>query len=378
MAIDITLSEEQEIIRRSARDFFSSECDTAFVRRAEVADEDFPRAMWKQMAELGWLGMSFPEQYDGAGCTLLDLYPLYLELGRHIVPLPLLECVGLAAWLVAAAGNEAQRQRILPAVAAGDMILAPALMEAQGIYGPRGIAMQARRAGAGFVLDGTKLLVPCASAADLLAVACRTGAPGGEAGVTLFLVDPHARGVSVESTPTMTGERMYAVSFDRVEVGAADVLGEVDRGWAPLDDAIMRAAILQAALAAGGAERVMEISTGYARDRVQFGKPIGSNQAVQYLCTEIAIETHRTRLLTMQAAWCQATGRPWKREAALAKAAACRAAVAAIHGGHEVHAGIGFMVDYDLQLFTRRAKHWEWNLGDYRYHLERSLVEAGI
>lgn len=365
MAIDLTFTDEQELIGRSARDFLASESTPAVVRKAEAAAEDFPAALWKKMAEMGWTGMSLPESFGGAGCNVIDLLPLYMELGRHIAPVPLLD-VELAAGLVAALGSEAQKKRLLPGVASGTTIVVPAIMEPEGVYGAEGI----RLAATGNALSGSKVLVPCAASAQALVVGARSAK-----GVSLFLVDPNAKGVTLERTPTLTGERLYAVTFDGV---AGEPLGADGAGGPALDDALMRAAILQTAIAVGGGERVLEITTGYAKDRVQFGKPIGSYQAVQYLCTDIAIEVHLARLHMLQAAWRQASGQAWKREAAMAKASASKAAAILINRSHEVHAGIGFMLDYDLQLWTRRAKHWEWNLGDHRYHLERSLAEAGL
>jgi alkylation response protein AidB-like acyl-CoA dehydrogenase len=378
MAIDVSLSSEQELIQQSARDFFAAESTIAAVRKAEAADEEFPRALWGKMSQMGWLGMGFPEEFGGAGCPALDLYPIYIEAGRHLAPVPLLDCVGFAGALIAAAGNEAQKKALLPEIAAGRCIVSCAVMESEGVYGPRGIKLAATASGNGYTLNGTKVLVPWVKSASKLIVAARTGGKNGPKGVTLLLVDPKAGGVSVEATKTMTGERMYAVTFNKVSVAADSVLGEVDAGWKPLDEAQLRAGVLQAGIVVGAGERVLEMTADYAKNRVQFGKPIGSYQAVQYLVTDIAVDLHLARLLALQAAWKLSSSKKWQREAALAKAQANKAAVAMIHGSHETHAGIGFMLDYDLQLYTRRAKHWEYNLGDTRYHIDRSLTEAGI
>ena len=378
MTIDTSLTEEQELIQNSARDFFARECPVAVVRRAEAAAEDFPREIWRKMAELGWLGMGFSAEYGGAGCSVLDLLPLYTELGRHIAPVPLLDAVGLAGALIDAAGSAEQKKRLLPGIASGELLAVCAHMEPEGVYGPRGITLSAQLRGGDYLLAGTKLLVPCAASADIIAVAARTGGAKEPEGISLLLVDPKAKGVSIERTKTITGEKLYAVTFNETAVSASNLLGASGKGWPVLDHALMRASILQSAAVVGAGERVLDMTADYAKNRVQFGKAIGSYQAVQYLVTDIVIAVHLARVLNIQAAWRHASGRPWLREAALGKAAACKAAVAMIQGSHETHAGIGFMLDYDLQLYTRRAKHWEWNLGDRHYHLERSLVEAGI
>jgi len=165
----------------------------------------------------------------------------------------------------------------------------------------------------------------------------------------------------------MGGYPLYAVTFDGAP---GELLGPADEAWEALNDVMLQAAVLQSAMVVGAGERVLDISTGYAKERVQFGQPIGKHQAVQYLCTDIAIEGQLTRLLALQAAWKIDAGRPFQREASLAKAQASKAAAAMTFAAHEVHAGIGFMIDYDLQLYTLRGKHWEYNLGDQRHHLE--------
>ena len=378
MAIDLNFTEQQQLIQKTAHDFFQRYSPPALVRRYENSDEEFPRDLWRQMAELGWLGMSFPAAHGGLECSFLDMYVLYIELGRHLVPCPHLETVALAGELVAALGDEAQKARILPAIAEGEAILACAIMEPEGLYGPAGVAMPARRDGQRYVLDGVKVLVPYGQSADWLVCAVRTGGmPSSPEGVSLFLVGAHAPGVSMERTLSMSGYPLYAVTFTEVAVEAADALGEVGGAWPTLHAVMMKAAVLQAAMVVGAGERVLEMSVAYAKERVQFGEPIGKHQAVQYLVTEIAMQAHRTRQLALHAAWRIDSGRTFLREASLAKATASRAAAVMTFSAHEVHAGIAFIVDYDLQLYTQRAKHWESHLGDQRYHLERVMAEIG-
>jgi alkylation response protein AidB-like acyl-CoA dehydrogenase len=172
----------------------------------------------------------------------------------------------------------------------------------------------------------------------------------------------------------MAGLPLYAVVFKSVRVLGGDVLGRVGGGWAALNSAQMKAAVLQSAMVVGAGERVLEFTADYARTRVQFGEQIGKHQAVQYLVTDISMHAHNADLLALQAAALIAEGRPFLREAAFAKAAASRAAHAITFASHEVHAGIGFMEDYDLHLFTRRGKHWEFNLGDTRWCLEQAVA----
>ena len=378
MGIDLQLSEEQELIGTTANEFFGKNCPPELVREYETSASDFPTELWLQMAELGWLGMPFPERYGGLGLALLDMVPLYVELGRHLVPCPVLDTVALAGGLVCALGSEQQKKALLPAIARGDSVIAPAIMEPDGGYGPEAIQLKATRNGSGFLLNGTKVLVACAHSADRLLCAARTATGVNEHGISLFLVDPGAPGATIERTPNIAGYPLYAFTCENVSVAEQSVVGKVDSAWPALHETSMKAAVLQSAMVVGAGERLLAMATDYAREREQFGRAIGKYQAVQYLCTDIAIHCHQTRLLTLQAAWRIDAGRRFLREAALAKASASRAAAAMTFAAHEVHAGVAFVTDYDLQLYTRRAKHWEYNLGDLRYHRETACAESGL
>ena len=378
MGIDLQLSEEQELIGATANEFFEKHCPPKLVREYEAGPSDFPEALWRRMARLGWLGMPFPERYGGLELDMLDMVPLYVELGRHLVPCPVLDTVALAGGLICALGSEDQKKALLPGIARGDSTIASAIMEPDGGYGPEAIQLKATRNGSGFLLNGTKVLVACAHSADKLACAARTATGVNKRGISLFLVDPGAPGVTIERTPNIAGYPLYAIAFDNVSVTEDAVLGKVGSAWSALYETLMKAAVLQSAMVVGAGERLLAMTTNYAREREQFGRPIGTYQAVQYLCSDIAIHCHQTRLLTLQAAWRIDSDRSFFREAALAKASASRGAAAMTFAAHEVHAGVAFVTDYDLQLYTRRAKHWEYNLGDLRYHLDRACAESGL
>jgi alkylation response protein AidB-like acyl-CoA dehydrogenase len=242
-----------------------------------------------------------------------------------------------------------------------------AIMEEDGLYGPEGVALRATRDGDAFRLAGVKLLVPYVKSADRLIVAARTSGVSSEAGVSLFLVSPNAAGVAIEPIRNIGAYPLYAVTFDGA---VGEPLGPVDGAWDTLNEVLLQAAILQSAMVVGAGERVLEMSVTYAKERVQFGQPIGKHQAVQYLCTEIAIQRRLTHALALHAAWRASAGEPFEREASLAKAQASKAAAAMTFAAHEVHAGIGFINDYNLQLYTLRCKHWEYGLGDRNYHLD--------
>jgi alkylation response protein AidB-like acyl-CoA dehydrogenase len=377
--VDTSLNEVQRQIQAAARDFFRDNCPTTVVRELERDERGYAPELWRQLADLGWLGLTYPERYGGGDGSLLDLYPIYVEMGRSLFPSPHLSSSVIAGETILNAGTEAQQRRYLSALAQGETIIAPALMEPEGEYGPDGIQLRAAREGDRYRLDGTKLLVPYAHVADTLLVAARTrdGADPA-AGITLFLVETSAPGVTIEPLDNIAGYRLFAVTFDAVAVEPGAVVGAVDGGWPALALALDRAAVLRCAEIAGAGERVLEIATEYARTRVQFGTPIGKNQAVQYLCSDIAIATNLTDLLAKQAAWRLDERLPAAREVALAKGYGSEAAQTIVHRGQEVHAGVAFMLEHDMQLYTRRAKHWEFDLGDTRYHQEAWAVALGL
>ena len=242
-------------------------------------------------------------------------------------------------------------------------------MEAAGEYGPEGVQTTATPDGDGYRLRGAKTLVPYAEAAEQILVPARTG-PGRTDG-TLFLVDPQADGVTVEAMDNIAGYRLYAVILEDARVSASAMVGVPGQVYGPAKAVFDRARVLQCAEIVGAGEKILDFAVGYAKDRVQFGRPIGQYQAVQYLCSDIAIDMHLTSLLSRQAAWLIDEGEPHTKEVAMAKAHASKAAQHMAHQAHEVHAGAAFMLEHDLQLYTRRAKHWEFNLGDRAYHEEQ-------
>lgn len=359
--MDVAPEERQIELAGVARRLFAARCPRETVRELEAGEEGFSRDLWREMAGLGWLGLSHPGTESG----LADLLAVYTELGRALVPTPHLPSAVIAGHALLAGGS---REALLADIVAGEAIVVPAIMEESGGFGPGAIELRAMPSGSGLRLSGTKVLVPYAHVATSLLVAAR--APEG---VTLVLVDPGA--VVAERLPNIAGFPLFAVTFDGVEVPRDAVVGEAGRGYEALAPAVARAAVLRCAEIAGAGEALLGMTVTYAQQREQFGQPIGRFQAVQYLCSDIAIDVHLTGLLARQAAWALDAGRAARREVAVAKAYASRAAQHIVHCAHEVYAGMGFMLESDVQLFTRRAKHWEFDLGDAAYY-DEELVSA--
>jgi 3-oxocholest-4-en-26-oyl-CoA dehydrogenase beta subunit len=371
--MDINPDENQVELGRIARHLFDTRCPLTTVRELEDDDRGYSPGLWQEMARLDWLGLTYPEGLGGTGGGLGDLAVIYEEMGRALVPSPHLASSVVCGETLVRDG-ERDRAELVASMAAGSTICAPAILEPDASWGPEGITLPAGSTYDGFRLDGTKLLVPFAHVADRLLVAARTTAPPD--GITLLLVDRSDPAVSLERLPNIAGYPLFAVTFEGLEVGHDAVVGRVGEGWSLLGPALDRATVLRCSEIVGAGHRLLEMSVGYAHERKQFGVPIGSFQAVQYLCTDIAIATHLTGLLTRQAAWRLDQGLPARREVAMAKSYGSRAAQTVVHRAHEVHAGVAFMMEADVQLYTRRAKHWELDLGEARYHDE--TIAAGL
>jgi len=377
--MDFALSEEQEMLRNSARDFLTKECPKTLVREMEADEKGYSPKLWKGMADLGWMGLVFPEQYGGSGLTILDLSVLIEELGRALVPGPFLSTVVYCGLAIMAAGTDQQKKEFLPRIAKGDMMLALALTEPSASWDPAGIEVKAVAEGDHFVISGTKLFVSDAHlASHLLCVARTNDGKNKENGITLFLVDAKSPGITLNPLKTIASDKQFEVVFNKVKVPKKDVLGEVDHGWKAIKDLLRKATLAQCALMVGGAQAVLEMTVQYAKDRVQFGKPIGSFQAIQHKCANMATDVDGCRFITYEAAWRLAEGLPCDLEIAMAKAWVSEAYRRTCAEGHQIHGGIGFIKDHDMQLFYRRAKASELMFGDADYHRELVAQKIGL
>jgi alkylation response protein AidB-like acyl-CoA dehydrogenase len=370
--MDIDLEQHQVDLADTARRFFTTRAAISEIRDWEASERGFGAGLWAEMADLGWLRIGHPESAGGVGGGVLELSVIYQAMGRTLAPVPHLESAVIGAGVLAAAGTPAARHLLEP-VLDGSAIVTPALAEDDTGFGPESVAMPGvLEADGSLRLDGSKILVGYANSASHLIVAARTApASAAGSGITLALVDVAAPGVALTRLPNLAGYPLYAATFDQVRIGAQAVLGQVHAGWELLEPVLDRAAVLRAAQIQGAAERLLELSVDYAERRTQFGQPIGRYQAVQYLCSDIAINTHLTSLMVRYAAGLLDAGLPAGKAVSEAKAQASLTARLAPERAHAVHAGIAFILDFDVQLFTRRCRHWELDVGDERYHRER-------
>ena len=369
--MDFGFSEEQEMMRQSARQFLETECARTYVRKMMDDDGGYSEEQWKKMADLGWMGLILPETYGGSGLNMVDLVVILEEMGRVVMPGPFYPTVILSGVAIDLGGTTAQKKRYLPEIAAGTLKATLAQVEESGRWDAEGIMLPAKKDGAGFVLSGTKLFVQDAHNANLLIVAARTSGKG-QRGVTLFLLDAKQQGVKTTLLKTMDQTRkLCEITFDNVQVGKDAVLGGVGKGWPLLDRVVDRAKVAMCAEMCGGAQKVLEMSVEYAKVREQFGRPIGSFQAIQHKCANMMVQTESAKSATYYAAWAVANDVPEAHLAACMAKAYCSDAYRFVSAeGIQIHGGIGFTWEHDMHLYFKRAKGSEVTFGDATWNRE--------
>jgi alkylation response protein AidB-like acyl-CoA dehydrogenase len=366
-------NEEQELLRNTARKFFENECPSETVRRLMETPEGINAELWKKLAEQGWLGLIYPEQYDGMALGLVDLVVLMEEMGRAVAPGPYFSTVLLGGLAILEAGGEGQKKEWLPKIAAGDKRVALAWMEPSAQLGPAGVTLTAVDKGGKYALSGTKLFVHDAHTADALVVAARTRPGAGADGVSLFLLPKGTKGLEVTLLPTMDQTRkLCEVACSDVTVGGDALLGAAGSGWAPLARVLDRATVALCAEMCGGAQKVLDMTVEYAKIRQAFGRPIGSYQGVKHRAADMLVDVENSKSITYYAAWVLDEGSPEAPLAvSMAKAYVSDAFRRVSAAGIQLHGGIGFTWEHDLHLYFKRAKGSEFTFGDATHHRER-------
>ncbi|MGA2285957.1 MAG: acyl-CoA dehydrogenase family protein [Dehalococcoidia bacterium] len=378
--MDLGLSEEQELLKNFARDFLEKECTENLVREMEEDEKGYSPQLWKGMADQGWCGLIIPPEQGGSGMGFMDLTVLTEEFGRALMPGPFLSTqVGGAIPLLGWGTNE-QKQAHLAKIASGDEMWALAVTEPVARFDAEGVQLEAKVEGDKLVLNGTKLFVRDACVADFMTVAVRTkkGASA-EDGVTLVIVDAKSAGISMTQLKTIGSDKQCEVKFENVAVPKANVIGEVDKGWPALRQILLKAAALESAYLIGLAQADFEITVNYAKERVQFGRPIGSFQAIQHKCADMVTDADSARFLVYRAAWALAEDEPDAEQAVhMAKAWANDATRRVVANGQQIHGGIGFTKDYKIQLYFRRQKMADLMWGDADFHREMVAQSLGM
>jgi alkylation response protein AidB-like acyl-CoA dehydrogenase len=368
--MDFRPSPAQQILTTTARAFLRQHCSPELVQRLALDERGFDETLWRRMAELGWPGLLIPAELGGSDGSLLDVILLVEEMGRAVLPGPFVSSAVVATSLVLAAGSPAQQKRLLPALAAGEFIVSLALVEESGSFDPGAVALECAVPGR---LSGRKLFVKDAHVADELLVAVRVG------GAPALVVVPTDRpGIVRLPLHAISGEKLFEVTFDRVEIRQDDLLGAIGDGRAGLASALRAGALARTAEMVGGAQRVLELAIEHAKTRVQGGRPIGGYQAIQHACADLVRDVDAARALLYLAAWTAAEGRPDEIEAARAKAYASEACLTVARRGHQILGAISYCEEHPLHLVHKRIQAASLDFGDAQLHLETVARAIGL
>ena len=369
--MDLGLTETQELLKNSAREFLENECPETLVREMEEDEKGYSPELWRKMAEQGWQGLLIPEQYGGAGFDFIDLCVLLEEFGRALVPGPYMSTVLGGAIPIMEGGSDAQKSEFLPRIASGDLIFSLALTEPSARFDEAAVQAQATVSGNDVTITGTKLFVPDANVADYLVVAARS-----PRGVTLAIVPTDQPGVETRSLLTIAKDKQCEVKLNNAK---GQLLGADGQGWAIMEQVLQKYTVAECAYLVGLSQMDFEIAVDYAKERVQFGRPIGSFQAIQHKCADMVTDVDGSRFIMYKAAWSLNTNQDDRQMAVnMAKAWTSEATRRVVAHGQQIHGGIGFTKDYKIQLFFRRQKRAELAFGDSDYHRELVAQQLGI
>jgi len=376
--VNFAFSEEQEALRETVAQFLGGKSPSSEVRRLMETTEGYDESVWKQMGEqMGLQGLHIPEEYGGQGYTFVELGIVLEEMGKVLLCAPYFATVCLAANAILNVGSDAQKKDLLPGIASGETIATLAFTEPSGKWGADGIGMTYESSGDGFTLSGEKMFVLDGHNADLIVVVARKSGTSGTEGLSFFTVRGDADGLTRTALETMDMTRKQAkLEFSGVK---ADLLGEEGSGWDALSKTLDQAAVCLSSEMVGGAQQVLDMSVDYAKVRVQFGRPIGSFQAIKHKCADMLLEVESAKSAAYYAAWAAAEdNEELPVVASLAKAYCSDAYFHCAAENIQIHGGIGFTWEHDAHLYFKRAKSSETYLGDATYHRELLAQRIGI
>ncbi len=373
--MNLSFSEEQEILRKTARDFLSSKFPKTVVKELELSDSGYSPEIWNEMSQLGWMGLSLPEKYGGTGMSFLDQALLIEEMGRACMPGPYFSTMIFGAYPILDFGTEQQKNKYLPEIASGKTILTLALIEPEGRLASDAIETRAAANAGNWIINGTKLFVPDAHIANCLLCITRTKdiiASG--SGLTIFIIEEDRKGMSKTLLKSLA-EKLCEVTFANVNVPEDNVLGQLNEGWNMVNQILNRAVVAKCCEILGMAQQVLDMTVQYAKDRKQFDRAIGSFQIIQHYCADMFTAVEGIRLSTYQAAWRLSEGLPCIEEIAIARAWAIQVIEQILGLSHQIHGAMGSAIEYDLHYYTRRMKASELTLRNADFYSE-TLAQA--
>ena len=372
MSLDLTLSESEQMLKKTALDFMRRDAPKEVVQVLQETDTGYTEELWKTVVGMGWLGIIIPEEYGGTGGTLTSAGVLFEALGSGPLPGPYFSSAILGSQIMMEAGSQEQKQQILPAVANGEQILTLALTEPEYTWEPRGVSTTATSKNGDYVLDGVKLFTLDAGAATHLIVVARTEEdPDPAKGLSLFLVDSQCDGVSVRRVPGFLTGRSFEVKLESVKVPKSAMLGDKNGGWAPLRRAIDRSIPVLCAYKVGGAQAVFDMTLEYSRIRVQFGQRIGRFQRIQDMIIDQITHLDAARWITYECLWRLDADRPAAENIHLTKAIASEAYWQVVTLAHQVISGLSYSREHPVSFHTRASRHLYNFLGEPSYHRQK-------
>lgn len=376
--MDFNLDKDTVMLKTSIAKYLKEKCPAETVKELQKSEAGFSAEMWSEIAELGWLGLTYEEAYDGFEMPFFNLFVLFQELGKRIFPSPLFTSAVLSGFLIENAGSNEQKKQYLPALIRGETIFTTALLAENGRMDYEKPGLKATENSSGqYLLEGSRFLVPFAQSADAILVVADVTSPVGQ-GPTLLKVDAKSKGLSCTHVNTITEEKLDRVSFEQVVVPAENRIGKIGEAAAAVETVLARAVILKCAEMTGGLEMMLNLTLDHVKNRHQFGRPLGTLQAVQHQCADLSTHLETSRLIASQAAYMISEGLPCEKEVAMAKAWCSDAYKKSTWIAHQLHGGVGFTEEYDLHLYHKHAKACELGFGDSFFHRARVADELGI
>ena len=372
--MEFDLNEDQIILQDSIRKFFEKEVSKDLIRESMINDKGYSPEIWKKMAELGWMGILFEEEYGGFGGAFLDLAIIFEEMGRAAFISPFFATIVLGSLLIQDHGSKKIKQSILPGISDGSIISTLAIFGKAGFYDKDELGLSAEAVDDGYVINGSAFFVPYAHIADHMICVTKTSS-----GITLFIVDTKADGLEIITLHTITGKAHdCVVNFKNVLISADKIVGEIDKGWEYMEALFPKINTLLSCQCIGGMQEVLRFTLDHLNQRVQFGKPLAALQVVQHYCSDMFIKSETSRYPAYRAAWLISDGLECKKDASIAKSWCSEAYKDVTKIAHQVTGAIGFTDEYDLHLFSKQAKTIELLFGNGAFHRAVVADEMGL
>jgi len=377
--MDFSLSEETKMLQSNAEKFMKEKSPSSFVKNILKEEKGFSATIWKEMADLGWLGLAYGDQYGGSGGDFFDLFILFEEMGKAGLPSPFFCSAVFAGLLINEAGDEQVKKEYLPGIIEGKKIMTVGLRNDRGLYDYPDPALEAQEVREGsYRIQGTRLLVPYAHVADGIVVCAQLMNSPRVSGPCLFITK--SKGPAIRLTPlrTITGEKDFAVTYADFPASHQDILGLPGKGTTYVEKIIPKLIALKCGEMVGGLSKVVDMTVDYVKQRVQFGKPLGVLQVVQHYCADMTTLLDTARMIAYQAGSLISAGLPCEKEVAMAKAWCSDAYKRSTQIAHQLHGGIGFTEEHDLHLYYKHAKVSELDFGDSWYQRQKVAEAMGF